>query len=480
MSKTLKEKTVSGVFWSSLERFSGLGLEFLVILVLARILTPKDFGLVGMLTIFVAISRSLVDSGFSQALIRKQNRVDEDNCTVFFFNVLVSFGVYVLLFFLAPWVAAFYDEPQLCLLMRVLCLVIVIDSFSVVQRALFTSKIDFKTQTKSSLASSVISGAISIFLAYCGYGYWSLVFYQICAAFINNLILWYYSTWRPGLLFSRNAFRDMFSFGSKLMLSGLIDTVYNNLYQIVIGKFFSASSLGYFSQAKNFSQMPATTITTILQRVTYPTLCSFQDDIDKLKYCYERLLRISAFVVFPLMCGIAGIASPLVNVLIGEKWASASLLIIPLCFSMMWYPIHAINLNILKVRGRSDLFLKIEIIKKVVGVLILFGSIPFGLTIMCWLRVVNALISLAINTYYTGILIDWSFWAQLKSYSRILVISILLFVVVLCATMLFDNQYVNLFIGLLSGLAFFSFSIFVFRFKEFGEIVSLLRSFVKK
>lgn len=480
MSKTLKEKAVSGVLWSGLERFAGLGLEFLVILILARILTPKDFGLVGMLAIFVAISRSLIDSGFSQALIRKQNRTNEDNCTVFFFNVLVSLGVYGLLFFLAPWVAVFYDEPQLCILMRILCIVIVIDSFSVVQRAIFTSKIDFKTQTKSSLASSVISGVISIFFAKNGYGYWALVCFQIFASVINNIILWYYSTWRPKFLFSRNAFKELFSFGSKLMLSGLIDTVYNNLYQIVIGKFFSAASLGHFSQAKNFSQMPATTITTILQRVSYPTLCSFQNDIDKLKDCYERLLRISAFVVFPLMCGIAGIASPLVHVLIGAKWNYASLLIIPLCFSMMWYPIHAINLNILQVRGRSDLFLKIEIIKKVVGVLILFGSIPFGLTVMCWFRVVNALISLSINTYYTGILIDWSFWAQLKSYSRILLISILLFIVVLCSTMVFENQYVKLFIGLLSGLSFFSFSVYVLRFKEFGEIISLLRPLIKR
>lgn len=479
MAKTLKEKAVNGLIWSGLERFSVQGIEFLVILLLARILTPDDFGLVGMLAIFIAIARSIVDSGFSQALIRKQERTNEDNCTVFFFNIIVSLALYLLLYIAAPWVSAFYNEPQLRDLMRVLCVVIVTDSFSVVQRAIYTSKLDFKTQTKSSFISFFISGLVSVFLAQKGYGYWSLVSFQLVASLLNSLFLWCYSNWKPQLVYSYSSFKELFTFGSKLMISGLIDTIYNNLYQVVIGKFFTASHLGHFSQAKNFSQIPATSVTTILQRVTYPTLCRFQNDNDKLRDYYERLLRISAFIVFPLMCAIAGIASPLVDIIIGSKWTFAASLITPLCFSMMWYPIHAINLNLLQVKGRSDIFLKIEVIKKIIGISILMISIPFGLTIMCWLRILTALISLAINTYYTGILIDWGFWEQFKSYLKSLVLSILLFVIIIVSISFFTDQFVKLSVGILSGASFFFLSIFLLNFKEIAEIKSLLKPIKK-
>ena len=480
MARSLKEKTVNGLLWSVLERFSAQGTEFLVILILANILLPKDFGLVGMLTIFVSVARSLVDSGFSQALIRKQERTNTDNCTVFYFNIVVSIGLYGLLCLVAPWVSAFYHEPQLCSLMRALCFVIVVDSFSVVQRALFTSKLDFKTQTKASFFSSFFSGVLSYFLATKGFGCWSLVVFQLSKAFLGNVFLWYYSTWRPKLLYSWSSFIGLFSFGSKLMVSGVIDTIYNNLYQIVIGKFFSASSLGHFSQAKNFSQVPASSITSILQNVTYPTLCRFQDDNKKLKESYEKLLRVSAFVVFPLMCGIAGLSSPLVYVLIGSKWSFAASLIIPLCFSMIWYPIHALNLNLLKVKGRSDLFLKIEVIKKAIGVVLLFSTIPFGITVMCWFRVVNAFISLAINTYYTGNIIDWGFWGQLKSYSNTLLVSLLLFTIVLLSVMLFSNPYMQLFIGMTVGFTFFILITSLLKFEEIKYIKSLLTPLFRK
>jgi len=480
MNKSLKEEAVTGLVWSSLERFAVQGIEFLVILFLARLLTPNDFGLVGMLSIFIAIARSLVDSGFSQALIRKQRRTNNDNCTVFIFNVFVSICLYCILFLASPWVADFYNEPELCKLMRFMCFVIVIDSFSVVHRALFISKLDFKTQTKSSFISSSISGILSIILAKLGFGYWALVSFQLVTSFFNTILLWYYSSWRPQLMYSYGSFKELFSFGSKLMLSGIIDTIYNNLYQIVIGKFFSASSLGHFSQAKNFSQIPAATITSILQRVTYPTLCRFQDNNEQLKDSYGKVLRISAFVFFPLMCGIAGVSSPLVHVLIGSKWEFASVLIVPLCFSMMWYPIHAINLSLLQVKGRSDIFLRIEIIKKVIGVIILFSTIPFGLTVMCWFRVVNAIISLAINTYYTGILIEWGFWQQFNAYFKSLILSFLLFFVIFYSMSVFYDQYIKLVVGILSGIFYVLLVVFLLKFREVDEIKSILAPLLRK
>ena len=407
--ESLKKKTVKGIGWSAVEKFSGQGVQFLVTIVIARILTPKDFGLVGMLAVFISVSQALVDSGFSQALIRTQNRTQADNCTVFYFNIAISFFLYAILFFIAPWVADFYNEPQLLVLMRVLCLVVIINSFGAIQRALYTATLNFKTQAKASLIASTLSGIGGIILAYQGFGVWALVGQQLLNAFFCVTLFWWFSKWRPQLIYSWKSFHKLFAFGSNLLLSTLLNTIYNNIYQIVIGKIFNAASLGHFTQAKHFCQLPSSHITGILDRVIYPVLSSIQDDDEKLSSSYRRLLRTSAFIVFPLMCGLAAVSYPLIKILLGEKWMFAATLIVPLSFSLMWNPIHAINLDLLKVKGRSDLFLKLEIIKKIFSTIVLIISIPFGLLFMCWMRILSSFIALFINTYYTGKLIHVGF-----------------------------------------------------------------------
>ncbi len=476
MISSLKNKTLKGVAWSAAERFSVQGVQFLVLLIIARILEPKDFGLVGMLAIFIAVAQSLIDSGFSQALIRKQNRTEVDNSTVFYFNIVSSVVIYILLFVAAPWVSRFYDEPQLTSLMRLLCLVVIINSFAVVHRALYTAFLNFKIQAKASLTSAVLSGIVGIAMAFNNMGVWSLVGQQIMMALINVFLLWRYSSWRPKLIYSWKSFEELFSFGSKLLLSGLLDTVYSNIYQITIGKLFSANSLGFFTQAKTISALPSSNINGIISRVTYPVLSTIQDDDERLATNYRILLRMSAFVVIPLMCGMAGVSYPLINLLLGDKWNYTATLLIPLCFSMMWYPTHALNLNLLKVKGRPDLFLRLEIVKKVLGVTMLIVTVPFGVLAMCYGTIVNSMTALIINTYYTGKMINVGFLMQMKDLFPTLAISFSMFIVVFFLTQLFPFSCIQLSVGIIIGLLYFCFMCYIFKLEE----ISYIKATIKK
>lgn len=475
MPESLAHKTVKGTLWSFAERFSAQGIHLLVMIVIARRLSPKEFGLIGMLAIFLAVAQSLIDSGFSQALIRKQDRTDTDKNTVFYFNVLVSSVIYLCFYFISPWVSAFYDEPQLCQIMRVICLAIVVDSFAVVQRANYVIAIDFKTQTKATLVSAVVSGIIGIYLAYHGYGVWALVFQFLSNSVVNVIVLWSFSRWYPRLVYSWQSFRELFGFGSKLMISGLLDTLYRNVYQLVIGKAFSADSLGHFTNAHKFSDLPSSNLTTVLQRVTYPVLCTIQDDDDRLAIVYRKFLRLSAFVIFPLMCGLAAVSYPLIDIVLGGKWHYAAILLVPLCFQMMWYPIHSINLNLLQVKGRSDLFLRLEIIKKIIGVTILFCSIPFGLLVMCYTGILSSVLCLTINTYYTGKLINVGFFVQMKDISTTLILSLLMFVLVFWGISFLHVDMLKLICGIVGGGAFFMLSSSMLKMKELDYIKELVK-----
>ena len=338
MSDSLKSKTVKGVVWSSIERFSTQGVQFLIMIIMARLLTPKDYGLIGMLAIFLAVAQSLIDSGFSQALIRKQDRTDVDNSTVFYFNIVVSSALYLILFIAAPFVADFYNQPELTSVMRVVCLGVILNSLTVVQRALLTVRIDFKTQAKASLSAAVISGCIGIVLAYCGFGVWSLVVQQLLNLSVNTLLLWIFSQWRPIAVFSWQSFHELFAFGSKMLASGLLDTLYRNIYPIVIGKLFSASSLGHYTRAHQFSEFPSSNVTGIIQRVTYPILCGIQNETERLETVYRKFLKLSAFIIFPLMIGMSAVARPFIDIVLGTQWGFCGQLLQIICFAMMWYP----------------------------------------------------------------------------------------------------------------------------------------------
>lgn len=442
---------------------------------MARLLTPKDYGLVGMVAIFIAVAQSLVDSGFSQALIRKQNRTETDNSTVFYFNIVVGILLYLVLFAIAPLVADFYDSPELTALMRVICLSVVFNSFVVVQRALLTVNIDFKTQAKASLTAAVVSGVIGIGMAYSGFSYWSIVAQQLVNLGLNVLLLWTFAHWRPRWTYSWNSFRELFSFGSKLMASGLLDVVYRNMYLLVIGKVFTASSLGYYTRAHQFAEFPSSNLTGILQRVTYPVLCQIQDDDERLAQIYRRFLRLSAFLIFPLLVGLSAVAEPFVLLLLKEQWLFAATLLQIICFAMMWYPIHAINLNLLQVKGRSDLFLRLEIIKKAIAVLILCVTIPMGLIAMCVGQILSSLIALIINTNYTGKLIQVGFLRQMRDLLPTLLLSLSMWGVVYGITSCLSGTILQLIVGIVAGMVYYIALSALFHFPELKELYSIIR-----
>lgn len=450
--QTLKQATTKGLFWSSVERFSNQGVQFVFSIILARLLSPSDYGIIAMVTIFFAVAQSFVDSGFSNALVRKTDRVEEDLSTCFYFNIGVGIIAYIVLFLIAPLVASFYNQPILSPIIRITGLGVVLNSLCVVQQALFTIKIDFKSQAKVTLSATIISGIVGVVLAYQGYGVWALVWQGVVMSLVRMGLLWLMSKWRPTTGFSKSSFNYLFGYGSKLLASGLLDTIYNNIYPIVIGKFYTPAQLGNYSRALSFAQLPSSNITSILQRVTFPVLSTIQDDIPRLQANYRRLLKLSAFIIFPLMTGLAAVAFPLIRVVLTPKWEGCSLYLQIICFALMWYPIHAINLNLLQVKGRSDLFLRLEIIKKIVGVCIMCITIPLGITAMCIGMVVSSLISLFINTYYTGKLINIGCLKQMRDLTPIFINSLIMGGIVYFSIQISDNDILQLSLSIIVGV----------------------------
>ena len=475
MSEGLGQKTVKGVFWSSVERFSMQGVHFLVTLILANILLPDDFGLIGILTVFIAVSQSLIETGFSMALIRKQDRNDIDNSTVFYFSIVTSLFVYLLFYVIAPWVASFFNEPQLTVLMRVLCIVVVINSFSIIQRVLFTATVNFKTQAKATTIAAILSGVLGIAFAIKGLGVWALVIQYLSNSLFNTLFLWYYSNWHPLLVFSWKSFKELYLFGFNLMLVGVLETLYQNSYQIFIGKFFSAANLGHFTQAKTIANFPSANISGIIGRVTYPIMSKIQDDNKRLSEVYRRLARVIAFGVFPMMCGLAALSVPIIYALIGSKWHLAAVLMVPLSFSFMFYPIHAINMNVLQVKGKSKLYLKSEMIKKVISIAFLVGTIPFGIIVMCYGRIVSSILTLLVNMYYTSKEVEVSLYALIKDLLPILGISLIMFGIVWLVNVYFENIYIQLTVGVVLGAVFYGGGAYLLKIRELSYVFNLIK-----
>ena len=411
---TLKQKTLSGLKWSFADSFVNQGIQFIVGIILARLLSPSEFGLIGMITVFIAISQTFIDSGFTQALIRKNDCTQKDYSTVFYFNLLVGLVFYIILFFSAGTISNFYNEPQLLLLVRVLGINLLINAAGLIQRTILTKRINFKLQTKISIIASVLSGIIGITMAYLGFGVWSLVCKTVAQNVFITLMLWLWNKWKPIITFSLKSFKEMFSFGSKLLVSSLINALSNNVYYIMIGKFFSAKELGFYTRADQFNNLPSANLTSIIQRVSYPVLSSIQNDSEKLKMAYKKLIKNTMFVAFILMIGLAAIAKPFIITLIGTKWLPSVPYLQLLCFSGMFYPLHALNLNILQVKGRSDLFLKLEIIKAILTIISILIGAFFGIIIMLISLVVISIIAYFINSFWSGKLINYPVKEQIK------------------------------------------------------------------
>lgn len=411
---TLKQRTISGLAWSFIDNFSNLGIQFIVGIILARILLPKEFGILGLITVFIAVSSTFIDSGFSNSLIRKKDCTQQDYSTVFYFNIAVSVFFYILLFALADPISIFFKEPQLVNIIRVVGLSLIISSISLIQRTILTKRVDFKLQTKISVISSILSGVFGIYLAYQGFGVWSLVWRNITAVSLTSTLLWKWNRWFPVFIFNFSLFKEHLKYGSKLLVSGLINTLYNNFYYLIIAKLFSASELGYYTRSEQFSNLPSSNITSVIQRVSFPVLSQLQNEPQQLKNGYKKLIKNIMYITFVLMIGLAAVAKPLILTLIGAKWTTSILYLQLLCFSTMLYPLHALNLNMLNVKGRSDLFLKIEIIKKSIAIPIILISVFWGIKTMLIGFIFLSVVSYFLNAYWSGMLIGYSIKEQIS------------------------------------------------------------------
>ncbi len=410
---SLKKQTLSGFIWTFADTFLVKGIMFVAMIFLARWIGPSDFGLVGMIAVFLALGRTLTDSGMTNSLIRTKKPDQSDYSTVFYVNMIMSVLVYVIVFFLAPSIADFFGYHILVEIIRVYGILFLIIAFSAVQLAILNKEMKFKKITQINFPSTLIGVIIGLYLGYNRYGVWSIVWMYLSTEIVRSSLLWLFSDWKPRFIFSKIKFKYHFEFGYKLVLSGILDTIFKNLYNVLIGKYYSAQVLGFYERSKQFSEYPSATMTSVISKVTYPMLSQIQGDPERLEAIYRKLIRVSFFLISPIMLGAAAIAKPLFLLLLGESWLPAVVIFQILALAMMLYPIHAFNLNILQVYGRSDLFLKLEVIKKIIITIAVIVAFQFGVMGLVWSSVFTSFAGLGVNMFYSSKLINYSIRKQI-------------------------------------------------------------------
>lgn len=478
--QSLKDKTVKGTFWSAADAFLGQGVTFIVGIVLARILSPAEYGLIGIVMIFTVVLAGLVDSGFSTALIRKKDTTDEDYNTMFITNMVISLLVYALLWLGSPAIAHFFERPELVNITRVTGLMLIFQATSITQVTILTKRIDFKTKTKASIVAAVVSGAVGIGMALMGFGVWSLVGQKLTNTLLYSICLWALNRWWPNGSFSRDSFHYMWGFGWKMMVSGLLEHTWNQLYQIVVGKFYTPSTLGQYTRSREYANIFSYNITAIIGRVTYPVLAEVQDDKGRMLSAYRSIIKISMFATVILLFSLGAVAEPFIYCLIGPQWHEAATYLPLICISMSLYPLHAINLNMLKVQGRSDIFLILEIVKKVIAI----GPVCLGIFVnIYWMligSIVTGIIAFFLNTYYTGKELGYTSWKQLADIAPTYGLGIFIALSVYFLKYLPLSNFVILAIQIVVGACVFFAICEVAKMPEYYELKGIAASTIKK
>ena len=465
-------RVANSVFWSGIERLSVQGIQFVLTIILARMVSPSDYGLIALLTVFLVMAQVFIDSGFSMALIQKQNPTDKDFSTVFYFNIIVGVAIYLFLFFAAKYIALFFKEPHLELIAKVVFLNIIITSFAVVQRAKLTIALNFKLQTVASLFAVISSGILGVYLAYNGYNVWALVLQTLLNNLLNVCCLWILVKWFPSFSFSWESFRQLFAFGSKLLLAGVISSFYGQLYTIVIGREFSTVNLGYYNRASSFANWFSINLSAIINRALFPVLCSMKDNEKELEGRFLFYMRMTSFIIFPLILGMIALAEPIIVCLFTEKWLPIVPLLRILCLAYMWDPVMLMNSNFLAVKGRTDMQLKGEILKKGIAVIILLITFPLGLEVVCLGLVVYSFADMYVTTRFVRKLSYLSLMDELKSILPIFLLSAGTAMIVWGGTELLWDSYYGKLIGggVIWGISY----VILSRILSFPELQSLL------
>lgn len=470
----LKQQTKHGLYWSFFSQFANYGMQFCVGIVMARLLSPSDYGITALPAVFMSVAYLLQNGGLGDALVRKTDLKEIDLSTSFYYSIIVGLSLYFILFFSAGWIADFYDTPVLVPLIRITAFGFLWGPFNTAQNVILKRRLDFKTPAKISVCTKIFSAIVGISLAYMGYGLWALVVSGLVSGLLDLMLKWLVVRWIPKSGWSWDSFRYLWGYGNKIMASGLLDTLYNNITPIFIGKYYSPADLGVYNRAHGYASMPSQNVTGVIQGVTFPVLSKMQDNDEQLARNYRKMLCVTAFVIFPIMLMLSALARPLVITMITAKWESCIILLQIICFSMMWYPVHAINLNLLQVKGRSDLFLRLEIIKKVIGVSILVFTLPRGLIVFCCGTIVSSMISLVINTYYTGKLIKVGYFKQMGDLLPIFTLGMVMFIAIHTANYFISSMLLQIICGGLVGFVTYIGGAYLFRFRELEEVKYML------
>jgi len=478
--QSLKDKTVVGVGWSAADAFLSQGVSFIVGIILARLLSPSEYGLIGIVSIFTAVLISIVDTGFSNALIRKNDASQEDYDTMFITNLVMSVVLFIVLYLCAPSISLFFKRPELTELTRVTGLILIIQAFSLVQNTILTKRIDFKTKTKVSLISAISSGVVGISLAYNGFGVWSLVGQILSRQLLYTIFLWIFNKWLPKFKFSIESFRYMWGFGWKLMLSGLLSNIWNQLYQVVVGRFYSPATLGQYTRAKEYANIFSSNLTTIVQRVSYPVLSEVQSNKDRMVAAYRKVIKTTMFITTITMIFMGAISEPLIYCLIGPKWSLSATYLPLICISMSLYPLHAINLNMLQIQGRTDIYLYLEIIKKIIAVLPLCLGIFVNIYWMLIGSILTGILSFFLNSYFTGKKLGYSSFMQLKDIAPSYSIAFLIAICVYFLKYLPISFWIVLPLQICIGIAVFFIVCEKSQLEEYQEVKSMAMIYYSK
>ena len=467
------------MFWTLIQQFSTQGISFVVSIILARLLLPEQFGLIAMLGIFVGLGTSLLESGLSQSLIRTTDPDLEDYSTVFYFNLAGSFIVYAIVYFCAPYIAVLYHQPQLENITRWYCLIFITNALSSIHYTRLTKQMLFKKELTITIPSLILSSIVGITMAYSGYGVWSLVASGLTQSLAVAVQMWIRSDWRPVLSFNKEKFKYHFDYGYKLTLSGMLDTLFTNAYVIIIGKYFAPAQVGFYNRAETIKQLPVSNISNVLNKVTFPLFAEVKDDDVRLKDIYSKIMQMVLFFVAPILLIMAALGEPLFRLLFTDKWLPAVPYFQILCWAGILYPIHAYNLNILKVKGRSDLFLKLEIIKRTMVVLIIAMSLPYGIYGLLYGGIITSVLAFFINTYYSGKFINYTSWHQMVDVLPTLILATITGATVYLMDKYLSQQLISDFLRLVLGTAIgtliFLLLSKLFKLNAMNELINIIK-----
>lgn len=473
-------KIYTNLFWRLIERFGAQGVTFIVSIVLARLLDPEVYGTVALVTVITTIMQVFVDSGLGNALIQKKEADDVDFSSVFYFNIVMCTFLYLVMFFSAPLIANFYEIPELVPIVRVISLTLIISGLKNVQQAYVSRNLLFKRFFFSTLGGTLVSAVVGIYLAYNGYGVWALVFQSLSNTAMGTFVLWFTVKWRPRLVFSFSRLKALFSFGWKLLISSLLDTVYNDIRQLVIGKLDSAKELAFYNKGKQFPDLLVTNINASIDSVLLPVMSSQQDSKETVRAMTRRAIKTSVYVMAPIMVGLAVCAKPFITLVLTEKWLDCVPFMVIFCITYMFYPVHTANLNAIKAMGRSDLYLKLEVIKKTVGIIILLISINFGVMAIAYSLLVSCLTSQIINSWPNKKLLNYSYLEQLKDILPSIALAVVMGIIVFFVQYLKINEFWILVIQVVLGAMIYIGGSYLFKLESFKYILSSLKSFKSK